>query len=63
MLVLTRRIGEELWIADEIRVKVVTVTGNQVRLSITAPAAVAVAQPELLPESRSATGRHGQSRG
>ena len=48
MLVLTRRIGEELLIAGNIHVKVVAVKGNQVRLGITAPAAVAVTRLELL---------------
>ena len=32
MLVLSRRIGEEIVIADNIRVKVVAVHGNRVRL-------------------------------
>jgi carbon storage regulator len=50
MLVLTRRIGEEVVIADNIRVTVVAVQGNQVRLGITAPSSVPVARLELLPE-------------
>jgi carbon storage regulator len=50
MLVLTRRIGEELMIAGNIRVMVVAVKGNQVRLGIAAPASVPVARLELLAE-------------
>ena len=50
MLVLTRRIGEELRIADEIRVKVVAVKGTKVRLGITAPVSVPVARSELIGE-------------
>jgi carbon storage regulator len=52
MLVLTRRIGEELLIAGNIRVRVVTARGNQVRLGITAPATVPLARLELLAEPR-----------
>ena len=48
MLVLTRRIGEEIVIADEIRVKVVSVSGQRVRLGIMAPASVSVARMELV---------------
>jgi carbon storage regulator len=48
MLVLTRRMGEEIVIADEIRVKVASVYGQRVRLGITAPASVSVARMELL---------------
>jgi carbon storage regulator len=48
MLVLTRRIGEEIVIAGHIRVTVVAVKGHQVRLGITAPSSVPVARLELL---------------
>lgn len=48
MLVLTRRIGEEIVIADNIRVTVVDVQGHRVRLGITAPASVPIARLELL---------------
>jgi carbon storage regulator len=50
MLALTRRIGEEVLIAGDIRVTVVGVKGNQVRLGITAPSTVPVARLELLAE-------------
>jgi carbon storage regulator len=48
MLVITRRIGEEIVIADNIRVAVVAVKGQKVRLGITARAFVPVARLELL---------------
>ena len=48
MLVLTRRIGETLRIADDILVTIVEVKGNQVRLGIDAPAAVTVLREELV---------------
>jgi carbon storage regulator len=55
MLVLTRRVGEEIVIANDIRVTVVAVKGKQVRLGITAPASVNVVRQELcLQHNRSA---------
>ena len=48
MLVLTRRIGETLRIADNILVTIVEVKGNQVRLGIDAPADVSVLREELV---------------
>jgi carbon storage regulator len=50
MLVLTRRIGEEMLIAGNIRVTVLAVRRNQVRLGIAAPSSVPVARMELLAE-------------
>ena len=47
MLVLTRRVGEEIVIADSIRVKVVAVHGNRVRLGIVAPQDVTVHREEI----------------
>lgn len=48
MLVLSRRIGEEIVIAGGINVTVVAVKGNQVRLGVTAPPEVHVLRQELL---------------
>jgi carbon storage regulator len=48
MLVLTRKIGEQIVIGDNIVVQVVEVTGNRVRLGIVAPKNVAVKRQELL---------------
>jgi carbon storage regulator len=47
MLVLTRRIGEEIVIADDVRVTVLAVCGKRVHLGITAPPAVSVTRLEL----------------
>ena len=47
MLVLTRRIGEEIVIGGNIRVTVVAVEGNKVRLGITAPRDVSVDREEV----------------
>jgi carbon storage regulator len=59
MLVLTRRVGEEIVIGENIRVAVVLVRGHTVRLGISAPTSVRIARLELLPAcegaNRSAT--------
>ena len=47
MLVLTRRIGETLIIRDNIRVTVLDVSGNQIRLGVTAPREVPVHREEV----------------
>jgi carbon storage regulator len=47
MLVLTRRLGEEIVIAGDIRVTILALTGQKVRLGIEAPASVQVVRQEL----------------
>ena len=47
MLVLSRRIGEEIIINDNIRVTVVAVKGDRVRLGIVAPREVTVDRSEV----------------
>jgi carbon storage regulator len=47
MLVLSRRIGEEIVIAGNIRVKVVAIQGNRVRMGIVAPEDVTVNREEI----------------
>ncbi len=48
MLVLARRVGEEIVIGDDIRVIVLEVRGNQVRLGVVAPQSVRVLREEIL---------------
>ena len=48
MLILTRRIGEQLCIGDDIKVVVLGVKGNQVRIGIEAPRSVAVHRQEIV---------------
>ena len=47
MLVLTRRIGEEIVISGGIRVKVVSLCGERVRLGIDAPRTTVVDRVEI----------------
>ena len=47
MLILTRRIGESLKIGDDIRVTVLGVRGNQIRMGIHAPTEVPVHREEV----------------
>jgi carbon storage regulator len=47
MLVLSRRLGEEIVIDGNIRVTVVEMKGGQVRLGIVAPRSVSVLRREL----------------
>lgn len=48
MLVLTRKANEEILIGDNIRIKVVAINGNRVRLGISAPGDVRVIREEML---------------
>lgn len=47
MLVLTRRIGESLFIGDDIKVSVLDISGSQVRIGITAPKEIGVHREEV----------------
>lgn len=47
MLILTRRIGEAICIGDEVEVRVLGVSGQQVRLGITAPKDTPVHREEI----------------
>ena len=47
MLVLSRKVGERIWIGDEIAITVVRITGGGVRLGIEAPEDLSVVREEL----------------
>ena len=47
MLVLSRKVGERIWIGDEISITVVRVTGGGVRIGIEAPNELPVVREEL----------------
>ena len=47
MLVLTRKHGEEIMIGSDLRITVVALEGNRVRLGITAPQEINIRRAEL----------------
>jgi len=47
MLVLTRRVGESIVIAEDIRVAIVSIRGDRVRLGVAAPPDVRVDRLEI----------------
>jgi carbon storage regulator len=47
MLVLSRKVGERIWIGEEISITVVRLAGGVVRLGIEAPAHMPVVRDEL----------------
>jgi carbon storage regulator len=47
MLVLTRKIGEEIIIDEEIRITIIEIGGDRVRLGITAPRETRVDRREI----------------
>jgi len=47
MLILTRKVGETIVIGDEIRVTLLSITGNQVRIGIAADKATPVHREEI----------------
>ena len=47
MLVLTRRLGESITIGDNIKIIVVEIDGNQVKLGIEAPREIEIYREEL----------------
>jgi carbon storage regulator len=47
MLILSRKIGEEIVISDNIRIKVVAIDSGKVRIGITAPKDVIVDRQEV----------------
>ena len=53
MLVLSRKLGETVVIGDQVRVTVIAIQGNQVRLGFSAPQDVRIFREELLPDSLS----------
>ena len=48
MLILSRRVGESITIGKDIVIKVVEISGNQIRLGIDAPREVRVLREEII---------------
>ena len=63
MLVLTRRVGEVIVIDRDIRVTVVAVKGDRIRLGISAPASVPVDREEVHERRRRLTGPDRRTQG
>ena len=47
MLVLTRKLGESIVIGDNIKVKIISVNGNQIKVGIDAPSGISVHREEV----------------
>ena len=47
MLVLSRKVGERVWIGENIAITIVKVSGGGVRIGIEAPAEIPVVREEL----------------
>lgn len=47
MLILTRKVGEQITIGNDIQIKVIEINGNNVRLGIEAPKTVSVLRREI----------------
>ena len=47
MLVLSRKVGERVWIGDQISITIVKVSGGGVRIGIEAPGEMPVVREEL----------------
>jgi len=52
MLVLSRKLGEEIVIGEDIAIRVVDIDRGKIRLGIVAPREVPIWRRELLPESQ-----------
>lgn len=61
MLILTRRVGESLRIAEDVIVTVLGVKGHQVRIGIAAPREIAVDREEVYERKRSEPRNEGEA--
>jgi carbon storage regulator len=50
MLVITRKVGEELKVGDNIYVKIISVDKNQVKIGVDAPRDISILRMELVKE-------------
>ncbi len=56
MLVLTRKIGEEIRIGNDVVIRVCAIQGNRVKLGIDAPRTCRVRRSEMIAQSRARPG-------
>jgi len=54
MLILTRKIGETIWINDDIEITINEIKGDQVKIGINAPRTMEILRGELRTEVSSA---------
>lgn len=47
MLVLSRKVGEEVVIANQVRVRVISIDGQRIRLGIAAPQSIPIHRAEV----------------
>ncbi len=47
MLILTRRVGESVMIGDDVKISVLGIKGNQIRLGVAAPREISVHREEI----------------
>ena len=52
MLILTRRLGESLSIGDDVKLTVLSIKANQVRIGIEAPKEVSIQRTKLLEKNQ-----------
>ena len=64
MLVLSRKLGEEIYIGDNITLKVVDIDRGKIRLGIVAPLDVPIYRAEIAPDAmrEAREGEHGDGR-
>ncbi len=55
MLILTRKIDDEIIINSEIKIKVLSISDNQVKLGITAPVSVGILRGEIYEKVKQST--------
>jgi len=60
MLVLTRRVGEKIYLGDNIVLTVTAISGQQIRLGIIAPPEVPILRNELVVRGTAARGDSGE---
>ena len=63
MLILTRRVCETLMVGDEVKVTVLGVKGNQVRIGVNAPKEVAVHREEVYDRIKNEESKGGEAEG
>jgi carbon storage regulator len=60
MLVLSRKLGEKILIGENIRITVVKIDRNQIRIGIEAPGEVPVFREEIAPQRMASQARTGE---